>query len=64
MKYEKFSRINDCYLIGHGELRNICNPGIIETVEKDYIVIRDLALDEPIFIKMGLEEFNQYFNDL
>ncbi len=58
MKYTIGSPIKDCFLGGRGTLDNICNPGVIESAGKDWIIIRDLGLDAPIFIAISLEQFN------
>ena len=50
MQIEVGFEISDCYMHGCGSNKNICHKGVIEHVGKDYFIVRDLILDEPIIV--------------
>lgn len=56
-------KITDCYMYGIGELENIGNPGVIEAAGIDWVIIRDLDLDKPIFTHRSLEELSEFLNE-
>lgn len=43
--------IIDCYMSGVGSMDNMGNKGIIEYVGIDYIIVRDLERNKPIFVE-------------
>lgn len=46
----------DCYMQGIGNLDNLGNTGILEAYGDDWVIIRDVVKNEPIFINKPLNE--------
>ncbi len=42
--------IPDCYMSGLGPMESINNPGVVEAVGTDWMVVRDKINGKPIFV--------------
>ena len=56
------STIYDCYMQGIGTLDNIGNQGVVEAIGRDWVIVRDLREDKPIFVDRSPEELEEFLD--
>lgn len=57
-------KIEDCWMMGYGKpLDNMGDEGQIEFIGRDYIIVRNLEKDIPIFVELTIRELEEILND-